>query len=252
MLSSQQKVQESRYSFPYHHTIEYSGNGIALFRRWSWALSYLGRIELVITSLRLLDFDSLLDVGCGDGKLIQILSGIYGHKKFCGIDYSEIAIKWAKLFCTSPNVEFITADIISGFKENGYYDVLTLIDVIEHIPPDELDCFLSAVMKHLKSKGVLICTVPSVNLPVSRKHYQHFSPESLSGYLKNAGFRIVQIEMIDGNTKPFKLITNLCFSKYWVIGPALQNALFGLYKRWYLRNQGIKGNGIFCIAECMK
>jgi len=53
------------------------------------------------------------------------------------------------------------------------------LDVIEHIPPDELPKIIEKVAKLLKPGGTFIVSVPSENIPVSDKHYQHNDENSL-------------------------------------------------------------------------
>jgi 2-polyprenyl-3-methyl-5-hydroxy-6-metoxy-1,4-benzoquinol methylase len=148
LLSEKQQIQEEQYHFPYHHLVDYTGKNISLLRQWPWALSYLGRIELACDTLKSLGFQTLLDIGCGDGKLLSVLSDIYKEKEFYGIDYSEQAIVLAKLLCKNMNVEYTVEDIISSPK-NKQFDVVTLIEVIEHIPPENLHSFLVNVKKYL-------------------------------------------------------------------------------------------------------
>ena len=54
------------------------------------------------------------------------------------------------------------------------YDSGTLIEVFEHIPPDEAPSFVSGIANSLKRDAMLFVTVPSTEVPVSDKHYRHF------------------------------------------------------------------------------
>jgi 2-polyprenyl-3-methyl-5-hydroxy-6-metoxy-1,4-benzoquinol methylase len=148
MLSTNQKAQEKKYVFPYHHLVDYQNKNISFFKMWPWALNYLGRIDLVCNALASLEFNTLLDIGCGDGKLLSILSDIYEEKKFCGIDYSEQAIALAKLLCKNMNVQYYAEDVLLAPKDR-FFDIVTLIEVIEHIPPENLHAFLLSVKKHM-------------------------------------------------------------------------------------------------------
>jgi hypothetical protein len=40
-----------------------------------------------------------------------------------------------------------------------------------------------------------ICTVPLCQIPLAKKHYQHFTVEALGPYLNDARFKIVDIKM---------------------------------------------------------
>jgi ubiquinone/menaquinone biosynthesis C-methylase UbiE len=53
-------------------------------------------LQVVFDILDREGFDSLLDVGCGDGRFLRETDQRYGNKKILGIDYSETAISLAK------------------------------------------------------------------------------------------------------------------------------------------------------------
>jgi hypothetical protein len=96
----------------------------------------------------------------------------------------------------------------------------------------------------------MICTVPSCQLPVPRKHYQHFTIESLTSHLNNAGFEIIDIKMIDKHSSVFSIISRIFVNRLYVItNRHLQNYLFDLYKQCCLYSHGIRGHGVFAIAK---
>ena len=97
MLDDIQNKQEGQYHFPYHYLVDYRKQGTSFFKYWAWSINYLGRIHLVIKTLEDLYFERLLDIGCGDGKLLSILSEYFDsdNVQYKGIDYSEQAIELA-------------------------------------------------------------------------------------------------------------------------------------------------------------
>jgi len=54
-----------------------------------------------------------------------------------------------------------------------------MIETLEHIKPEEISKVLSNLANLLKKTGTFIVTVPSINLHLEKKHYQHFTTESL-------------------------------------------------------------------------
>jgi len=129
----------------------------------------------------------LLDAGCGDGRLCYELA--QGGWDVVGIDYSERAIAFAKAF--SPTVKFIVGDL-AKYQPEKQFDVVTCVEVIEHIIPIELPNVIMHISRCLKNDGTLILTVPSINISVTSKHYQHFSPDELAQVL-SPYFEITQI-----------------------------------------------------------
>jgi SAM-dependent methyltransferase len=248
--AERQHVQEMQYAFPYHHLVEYSHRGISLTRQWAWALNYLGRLELVHRALDGIKFESLVDIGCGDGKLIASLCSEFKTKSFHGIDYSQQAILLANGLCRAPNAKFSVRDIVNQPPAEDRFDVATLIEVVEHIPPAELPAFLAAAKQTLRPGGYLICTTPSTVLPLPRKHFQHFTMKQLVRLFEDAGFDVETKDHIDGRSVAFSAARRLFANRFYcVTSGKLQGALFRLYKKLCLRNQGEKGEGLYLVAR---
>src|SRR5258708_4769808 len=95
---------------------------------------------------------TILDVGCGTGKNIEEFNKV---GKTYGIDNSSKAIK----FCKIRNLKHVrlASSNRTGFK-SGFFDVVTLLDVLEHV--DEQPT-LSELKRILKKSGKIIITVPA-------------------------------------------------------------------------------------------
>lgn len=174
--SSAQGSQEAQYSFPYHYLPRITNDGFSQFQHWSWGYRYLGRLKVVFDLLAKIEFQSLLDIGCGDGRFLSETLELYNDRKLAGIDTSAKAITLAKQF--NPGLELEQRDILVS-PLNSRWDVITLLEVIEHIPRESLPDFMRAVGKMLRPGGTLIITVPHLNEKLIKKHYQHFDAENL-------------------------------------------------------------------------
>ena len=64
----EQDIQEIEYYFPYHYISEFR-DGFNQTFNWTWGLYHISAVEFLISQLQTLDFDSVVDVGCGDGRL---------------------------------------------------------------------------------------------------------------------------------------------------------------------------------------
>ena len=135
---------------------------------------------------------TLLDVGCGDGRFCYEMKN--EKIKITGLDYSKKAIQFAKAF--NPKILFINKDLIE-YETNKKFDYIILIETLEHIKPELLDKFIKKIGDLSKKDGYLIITVSSVNLPLDKKHYQHFDKEKLEKILKN----YYKVEKIIGHYK---------------------------------------------------
>jgi len=104
---------------------------------------YLGKLQAALRLIGPLDGFDVLDFGCGDGRLCFEMNGrckMLGEERF---------------------------------------DLITMIDVLEHIPIPEILELRCHLRRLLRPNGRLLVTVPSKNLPLSAKHYQHFDAQSL-------------------------------------------------------------------------
>lgn len=100
--------------------------------------------------------DTLLDVGCGEGIIQYFIRGKV--KNLYGIDNSKHELKKAK------RRGFITQQINFDedkfpFKDN-FFDVVTCLDVIEHVKDPTL--LLGEIHRILKHGGKLIISTPNI------------------------------------------------------------------------------------------
>ena len=98
-----------------------------------------------------LSFNSILDVGCGEGVILQILKKELQDKKCVGIDLDTIHVKMSA--SNAPFCNYNIATIYSlPFKDNSFETVLCL-EVLEHLE------FLEKAIQELKRvsfKNILI------------------------------------------------------------------------------------------------
>lgn len=207
-MDNTQKVQESQYAFPYHYipTID-ENNNFSQFVSWSWGARYIGGMKAVLAQLRDVEFSSLIDIGCGDGRFLREVSNIYSlpERSLLGVDYSDRAIALAKAM--NPGLEYDCVNIIDSPVERTF-DVATMVEVLEHIPPPEVEEFLNSVAKNLRKDGLLVLTVPHKNKRLQDKHYQHFTSQTLKKILENR-FDIMKIVPFDYTPRIINLLTRL-------------------------------------------
>ncbi len=113
-VSNKQQLQEAQYQFPYHYLPQYDGGLARPSRHFGWGLHYIGRVHLVVERLRAVGFDSLLDVGCGDGRLINLLSRLeFPQAEYFGVDLSPQAIQLAQALNPQSNVTFRALNLLA-------------------------------------------------------------------------------------------------------------------------------------------
>lgn len=104
--------------------------------------------------------ERILDLGCGNGRLLELLKE--KDINYLGVDNSEKLIDIARK--KYPQKRFMVADALDLPLPDNYFDKVISIAVFHHIPSKELRFeFLRQVKKVLKPEGKLILTVWSLN-----------------------------------------------------------------------------------------
>lgn len=231
MLDKTQTVQEMEYEFPYHYLPDDENGNFKWWPYWDWGYRYLTGINTVISKLNELKFDSLLDVGCGDGRFLREVRRVYADKNLLGVDYSPTAIRLANSM--NPHLEYMQGDI-SNMELGHSYDIVTLIEVLEHIPPDQISNFIDALASMVKADGKLLITVPHKNQKIIDKHYQHFDSIGLKK-LFEPHFNVEQFFFFDKQSQLVNWCQRLLFNKYYIVRhQGLLNFMYSRYKKNYL------------------
>lgn len=105
--------------------------------------------------------DKVLDLGCGNGRLLEFLKN--KEVDYIGVDNSEKLIEIAK--SKYPKNRFLVAEGLSLPFPKNYFDKIYSIAVFHHLPSKEFRLlFLKEAKRVLKPAGLLILTVWSLRL----------------------------------------------------------------------------------------
>jgi 2-polyprenyl-3-methyl-5-hydroxy-6-metoxy-1,4-benzoquinol methylase len=229
------EIQDNQYKFPYHY-LAFIDNEIPQIKRTiDWGFEYLSYMNVVIDEIEQLEYENILDIGCGDGYL---LNNLKNNKQKLGIDLSEKAIMFANSF--SSDTEFIVEDLFNISKE---YDVVSLIEVLEHIPNDFVESFMTKVLSLVIKNGYFIISVPTTVIPVSKKHYRHYNEELLTKHIESfSNVKLIKEKRIYKSTIFLKIMIKLINNKLWTINS--KNILKNFWK-WHIKNNinATKENG---------
>jgi SAM-dependent methyltransferase len=194
---------------------------------------YLGGMRVVLDQLDSWAFDSLIDVDCGDVRFPRELAAERPSVDALGIDYSEQSIAMARGM--NSDLDYAVIDLLSSDLSQEF-DIATAVEVLEHIPPDNLPAFVSSITDVLADDGRFVLTVPHENKPVQDKHYQHFSADDLESLLAPQ-FETVEFVPFDKQSKVFtalELALGGSGRNFVVNSPPIVDTLWKLYQRRYL------------------
>lgn len=156
---------------------------------------FRGRRKLLKEFLKNLSkksFLKILDVGCCTGYNLHLLSG-YG--KVYGVDTAKKAVEYCRMR-GFKRIYLLKNGLKLPFKDNTF-DIVTCLDVLEHIEEDE--DYLKELYRVLAPKGKLILFTPAIKLlwsqlDVKSHHYRRYNKLMLSQKAKSAKFVIKDIK----------------------------------------------------------
>jgi 2-polyprenyl-3-methyl-5-hydroxy-6-metoxy-1,4-benzoquinol methylase len=145
---------------------------------------------------------SLLDVGCGDGDLVQAMQDYGWHA--AGVDPDPAAVQ----FACRRGLDVRLGSLADQEYGSGSFDAIILNHVIEHVPDPIL--VLKECHRILKPEGRLIVATPNVNSWFHRKFRQNWvhldPPRHL--YLFGTG-TLADVVRRSGFNMPLKSFTEL-------------------------------------------
>ncbi|MCP3683595.1 MAG: class I SAM-dependent methyltransferase [bacterium] len=139
----------------------------------------------------------IADLACGHGALLFCLKEL-GYRNIKGIDISEEQVLLAHRF----GITEVEQDDINAFlaKQAHDFELIFMIDILEHLARQELFRTLDNVYNSLDSEGILIVHVPNAEGFFGMKtrygditHELCFTPSSMAQTLEAVGFREYQI-----------------------------------------------------------
>lgn len=100
-----------------------------------------------------IEFNTLLDVGCGCGDFLRQMQGALDIPEVKGIDLSPLMV--------SKTIEQgYKAECIDLCELNGSYDVITAVfDMLNYLDKQQLKRFLLCVKAHLHDGGLFLCDI---------------------------------------------------------------------------------------------
>lgn len=128
----------------------------------------------------------ILEIGCGTGHNLEMLS------RFGGVEATELDASARKL--ASKRLGRAVRDSalpdLSAYPD-GHFDLIALLDVLEHVPDDE--AALRAIRERLKPGGALLVAVPANPWmwsphDVAHHHFRRYRKRELAALAERTGY----------------------------------------------------------------
>lgn len=159
--------------------------------------AYCSDWDLVVRWQSPEDRGRLLDVGCGNGDVLQTLSQLGWTVEGTDVDSSSVA------FARSRGLTVHHGDLSTLELKEASFDVVSMSHVIEHVHhPDQL---VERARRLLKPGGKLVIVTPNVRGALFKKHRANwlhldpprhlilFSAPSLRHLVESFGFRNIEV-----------------------------------------------------------
>jgi 2-polyprenyl-3-methyl-5-hydroxy-6-metoxy-1,4-benzoquinol methylase len=135
----------------------------------------------------------LLDAGCGTGDWL-IEAAQLGWDELCGIERKAESAAIAKERTTAVIIHDDIQRAVNGMPE-AEWDAILAIDILEHLPKDQVQSVLAGFRRILRPGGVLTGRVPNAEGIFGMaerygddEHEQAFEKQRLYKMLERAGF----------------------------------------------------------------
>lgn len=243
--SDERARQEAEYEFPYHYIPEYE-EGFRSHRLWWWGYQYAATLRYLKEVLADLTFDSVVDIGCGDGRLTREIRRWHPEVDLMGVDVSSRAIRMARAM--NPAIRFEVEDLAEA-ELPSRFDLATMIEVLEHLPPDRLDEAMARTEEIVAPGGHLVVTIPSDQQPVEDKHHRHFSADDLRKLLE-PGFEVVDLHHLHAPGAGWTVLEHLLHNRFFVLRfqPLLDAIFDRYYEKAFVSRDG-RGDRLFALAR---
>ena len=150
-------------------------------------------IESLIKKMSLPSSARLMEVGCGTGGNLRLLSRFGEVSAF---DMNETACAFARTQCPAATIRQGHCPDNIPYSKDDRFDLICLLDVLEHLTNDA--AALIALHSRLAPLGRILLTVPAYPMLWSTHdeilhHHRRYRIKQLQRLLTDAGFRIERL-----------------------------------------------------------
>ena len=124
------------------------------------------RLEATLAAVREVAASSLLDLGCGEGKLLEMALKERNLTRILGMDVSSQALARARTHlhwetmppATRKRIDIILGSLLYRDSRLSGFDAAAMVEVIEHLDTPRLEAMEQAVFAHARPRRVIVTT----------------------------------------------------------------------------------------------
>jgi 2-polyprenyl-3-methyl-5-hydroxy-6-metoxy-1,4-benzoquinol methylase len=163
------------------------------------------KLKYVIDFTRTVD-GKVLDAGCGRGSVLR-------HMLDNGVDVFGVELSKSACDMYLQGVPHANADIISWADQGHTYDGLVCTDVLEHIPPDQIDGVIDALSR-LSPRGLLgIANHSSIH----NGHELHVIQKGHRWWMAKLGEKFSKVKLVPPSADDTVLVGHFKADRFFLI-----------------------------------
>lgn len=165
---------------------------------------------------------SVLDVGCGTGNLLQMLyRNMHKCDKYLGLDVRSQTISKAKETWSIVDwAQFDVEDFVNLKTFRGSdWDLITCFEVAEHIGHWNINSFLTNIKKHMNENTLLLLSTPNhdgtcadnhmiMNLSSGIKEVGEFTYDEITLEFEKVGLKVIDARATFASISDYKKSLN--------------------------------------------
>jgi len=149
----------------------------------------------IMKKIEVLNCESILEVGCGSGRLTKIISKLPNIRRYLAMDISPDLISKAQEEVKNTNIDFQCVDLLE-FQTNEKFDLVFSTEVIQHIEPNNVKNIISKLVSFSKHKVIFVESYDSLDTKPSKDAYffRH-NYQDIFQKLELLNFQIIKIPL---------------------------------------------------------
>ena len=179
-----------------------------VYKKHWWYKARTRILDKIVSTMRFEDTPDILEIGCGTGPNLEMLSK-YGNVK--GVEYSDYSLEIARR--TLPDIPVKKGWLPDNVDVwHQHFDLVCSFDVLEHVADDE--AALRAIKGIMKKNGFLFLALPAYQwlfgpYDIEGGHYRRYDKKSAEKMLTRNGYAIQYSTYINTVLFPCVLVGRL-------------------------------------------